>query len=201
MLNLVEKYTTEEAIDTDDGVVAIEYVVVASAVVFGLVAIFGLFGTTLLTKLDKHHRRHQGLTDRIGGRATSPLRAIALMRHPLTLDRETREDRGAVAIELVMALPALLMLIIGTVVLGNFLSVKTQTINLAREGARAAALSKSLPEPTLTAIVGPPCANPSDPDDDVTVQATMVVELRNIPFLPTVLPDTITETVTMRCGG
>ena len=50
MMNLVEKYTAEEAIATDDGVVAIEYVVVASAVVFGLVAIFGLFGTTLLTK-------------------------------------------------------------------------------------------------------------------------------------------------------
>jgi hypothetical protein len=112
-----------------------------------------------------------------------------------------RDDRGVVALELILAMPVLLMLIIGTVVLGNFLSVKTQTINLAREGARAAALSKALPEPTLTAIVGPPCANPSDPNDDVTVEATMVVELRNIPFLPTVLPDTITETVTMRCGG
>jgi hypothetical protein len=123
------------------------------------------------------------------------------MRHSLASDREPRGDRGAVAIELVMALPALLMLIIGVVVLGNFLSVKTQTINLAREGARAAALSKALPEPELTAIVGPPCANPSDPNDDVTVAATMVVELRNIPFLPTVLPDTITERVTMRCGG
>ncbi len=111
------------------------------------------------------------------------------------------QDRGAVAIDLVMALPALLMLIIGSVVLGNFLSVKTQTINLAREGARAAALSKALPDPALTAIVGSPCASPSDPNDDVTVEATMVVELRNIPFLPTVLPDTITETVTMRCGG
>jgi Flp pilus assembly pilin Flp len=50
MLNLVEKYTTEEALDIDDGVVAIEYVVVASAVVFGLVAVFGLFGSTLLAK-------------------------------------------------------------------------------------------------------------------------------------------------------
>ena len=52
MMNLVEKYTAEEAIATDDGVVAIEYVVVASAVVFGLVAIFGLFGTTLLDKFN-----------------------------------------------------------------------------------------------------------------------------------------------------
>jgi hypothetical protein len=33
------------------------------------------------------------------------------------------------------------------------------------------------------------------------VQATKTVSLRSIPFLPTLLPATITETVTMRCGG
>ncbi len=42
-------------------------------------------------------------------------------------------------------MPILLMLIIGTVVLGNFLNLKTQTSGLARDGARAAALSRSLP--------------------------------------------------------
>jgi hypothetical protein len=110
-----------------------------------------------------------------------------------------RDDRGVVALELILAMPVLLMLIIGTVVLGNFMSVKTQTVGLARDGARAAALSKPLPTDTI--IVGASCANPTDPTKSVTVQATKTVSLRGIPFLPTVLPETITETVTMRCGG
>ena len=108
------------------------------------------------------------------------------------------DDRGVVAIELVIVLPILLMLIIGTVVLGSFLSVKTQTSGLARDGARAAALRQDLPADTV--ILGAPCANPTDPTKFVKVQATKTVQLRNIPLLPA-LPATITETVTMRCGG
>ena len=113
--------------------------------------------------------------------------------------RPRRDDEGAVALELVLALPILLMLIFGTIVLGNFLNVKTQTSGLARDGARAAALSRSLP--ANTAVVGAPCASPADPTAFVTVQATRTVSLRSIPLLPDLLPDTITETVTMRCGG
>ena len=52
MMNIVEKYAVEGAIEGEDGVVAIEYVVVAAAVVAALVAIFGAFGTTLTTKLN-----------------------------------------------------------------------------------------------------------------------------------------------------
>ena len=115
--------------------------------------------------------------------------------------RSQRDDRGVVTLEFVLALPFSLMLIIGAVVLGNFLSVKTQTVGLARDGARAAALQKGLPADT--AIVGAPCPNPTDPNKFVTVSATKAVppELRSIPFLPILLPATITETVTMRCGG
>ena len=114
--------------------------------------------------------------------------------------RSQRDDRGVVALELVLALPILLMLIIGAVVLGSFLSVKTQTVGIARDGARAAALGQTLPADT--AVVGSACANPTDPTKFVTVAATKAVSLRSIPFLPiTLLPETITETVTMRCGG
>ncbi len=91
------------------------------------------------------------------------------------------------------------MLIIAVVVLGNFLSVKTQTSGLARDGARAASLRLTLPAGTT--IVGTPCPNPSDPTKFVTVQATKPVSLRSIPFMPDVLPAEIEETVTMRCGG
>lgn len=114
--------------------------------------------------------------------------------------RSQRDDRGVVALELVLALPVLVMLIIGAVVLGSFLSIKTQTVGTARDGARAAALRQTLPEDT--AIVGAPCATPTDSTKFVTVSATKTVTLRTIPFLPvTLLPETVTETVTMRCGG
>jgi hypothetical protein len=117
------------------------------------------------------------------------------MRRSLT---KNRNDRGAVAIEVVIVLPILLVLIVGTIVLGNFLAVKTQTTGLARDGARAAALRQPLPADTV--VIGSPCPNPADPTRFVTVEATKPVTLRIIPLLPT-LPDTITETVTMRCGG
>ena len=113
--------------------------------------------------------------------------------------RSRYDDRGVVALEVVLVMPILLMLIIGTVVLGNFLNLKTQTSGLARDGARAASISRPLPADTV--VVGSSCANPSDPTKFVTVQATRTVSLRSIPLLPPIVPATITETVTMRCGG
>ena len=111
-----------------------------------------------------------------------------------------RDDRGVVALEVVLAMPILLMLIIGTVVLGNFFSIKTQTTGLARDGARAASLNLALPDET--SIVGAGCPTPADSNKFVTVQATKNVNLRSFPLVPVdFLPATITETVTMRCGG
>jgi Flp pilus assembly pilin Flp len=53
MLNLVEKFTPEAVEATDeDGVVAIEYVVVAAAIVAALAALWSAFGTTLANELD-----------------------------------------------------------------------------------------------------------------------------------------------------
>lgn len=51
MLNIVEKYSAETAVKSEDGVVAIEYVVVASAIVVALAVIWTTLGTTLNTKL------------------------------------------------------------------------------------------------------------------------------------------------------
>lgn len=52
MLNLVEKYTTETTVETEEGVVAIEYVIVAGAIVVALATIWTLFGTELSDKLE-----------------------------------------------------------------------------------------------------------------------------------------------------
>ena len=49
MLNLVEKSTAEETVVEDDGVVAIEYVVVAGAIVVGLAVLWGTGTFTALT--------------------------------------------------------------------------------------------------------------------------------------------------------
>jgi hypothetical protein len=51
MLNLVEKFTPEAVEASDDGVVAIEYVIVASALVIALGALWTAFGTSLSAKL------------------------------------------------------------------------------------------------------------------------------------------------------
>jgi len=51
MLNLVEKYSAEAATTTEDGVVAIEYVIVAAALVVALGALWTAFGTALSGKL------------------------------------------------------------------------------------------------------------------------------------------------------
>jgi hypothetical protein len=111
-----------------------------------------------------------------------------------------RDDRGVVAIEFVLIIPFLLMLIVGIIVLGNALSLKAQANELARDGARKAALSLTLP--TGTSIFSGECDPPVLPTDSVTVEATKAVSLRSIPIVGIdVLPSTITEKVTMRCGG
>jgi Flp pilus assembly protein TadG len=137
-----------------------------------------------------------------GGRSPSPRAELSFSSSVILMEhsRSThRDDRGVVALELVLAVPVMLTLIIGVVVLGTALSVKTQTTGLARDGARAAALDQPLPADT--SIVGSPCPDPSDPTQFVTVEAVKTVPLRTIPFLPTLLPETFNETVTMRCGG
>jgi Flp pilus assembly pilin Flp len=53
MLNLVEKFTPAVEATDEDGVVAIEYIIVAAALVAALVALWSAFGTTLASKLDE----------------------------------------------------------------------------------------------------------------------------------------------------
>ena len=54
MMNLVEKFTPEAVEATeDDGVVAIEYVIVAAALVVALGALWTAFGTALSDKLQE----------------------------------------------------------------------------------------------------------------------------------------------------
>jgi len=52
MLNIVEKYSAETPAESEDGVVAIEYVIVAGALVVALLGLWSAFGTQLADKLE-----------------------------------------------------------------------------------------------------------------------------------------------------
>ena len=52
MLNIVEKYTADTDVQADEGVVAIEYVITAAALVVALAALWSAFGTNLTTRLN-----------------------------------------------------------------------------------------------------------------------------------------------------
>jgi Flp pilus assembly pilin Flp len=52
MQNIVENYSAETAIENDEGVVAIEYVITAAALAIALATLWGLFGTALSARLD-----------------------------------------------------------------------------------------------------------------------------------------------------
>jgi hypothetical protein len=51
MLNIVEKYSADTAVESEDGVVAIEYVITAGALVIALGVLWTAFGGALNTKL------------------------------------------------------------------------------------------------------------------------------------------------------
>jgi Flp pilus assembly pilin Flp len=53
MLNIVEKYSTADVAETEEGVVAIEYVIVAGALVVALAALWSAFGDQLAAKLEE----------------------------------------------------------------------------------------------------------------------------------------------------
>ena len=52
MMNIVEQYTADLELADDEGVVAIEYVITAAALVVALAALWAAFGTTLTNKLN-----------------------------------------------------------------------------------------------------------------------------------------------------
>ena len=133
------------------------------------------------------------------GEAEGPPPTRAPMRTP-----PTKDDRGVVALEFLIIFPFFLILLFGVIALGGFLSAKTRTVGAARDGARAAALSQPFPsEPagitlSLTSAACPPRTSPNFNTTNVTVQASSTYTQLSILGIPS---KTITETVTMRCGG
>jgi hypothetical protein len=115
-----------------------------------------------------------------------------------------RDERGIVAIEFVLVgAPILLVLLFAITTVGGYIVKKTQATGAARDGARAAALSQPFPAPPAgvtvvrTSAACPPRTDPAFNTQNVVVRATSSFNI----MLPGMGVKSITETVTMRCGG
>ena len=142
MLNIVEKYSADTVVESEEGVIGIEYVLLASLAAVVIAGLAGPLGG-LSGKLQTIINKIVGQPLASGGKDRPSPRdpGLAMRRsHP-----SRRGDDGVVALEFVLLLPFLLMLLIGSIVLGNYLSVKGQASNLARDGARQAALFPGTP--------------------------------------------------------
>jgi Flp pilus assembly protein TadG len=101
-----------------------------------------------------------------------------------------RNDRGVVAIELVLVMPVLLMMLFLAVSMGSYFYARSAAADSARSQARSIALGLSSPAT---------CGNPNDPSKMATVTVTKSYAWV-VPFI-TWTPGPATATVSMRCGG
>ena len=118
------------------------------------------------------------------------------------------DDHGTVSIELVLLLPALLMLMFGVIQFGRAYNAKVELTSAVREGARALALGTGDPETaTIDAAPGLDAADisvttsddPCTAGEPATVTATYPFEVA-IPFWGSPTFD-IQASGVMRCGG
>lgn len=130
-----------------------------------------------------------------------------------------RHERGAVAVELALVLPILLLLVMGIIEFSRAYNAKEVLQYAVREGARDLALGKteavaaltvsdragSLNDPaaigiTMTSCPSPlPSLTPGDPPPTASVTATYSLAY-NVPFFSSGNWD-LSATGTMRCAG
>jgi len=129
-------------------------------------------------------------------------------------------QRGAVAVEMAMLLPLLLLILMGTIEFGRVLNVQISMTQAAREGARYAAIHYKQPglNVTGTALAAAPSLsglgvtvtnNASSCTAGANVTVTTTVSLSSLTgFLdagffgaPGIFPMNLTGVGVMRCGG
>jgi Flp pilus assembly protein TadG len=130
------------------------------------------------------------------------------------LNSKTKE-RGAVAVEMAVLLPLLLLILIGTMEFGRVFNVQNSLTQAAREGARHAAINynKSTLDVEGTALAAAPSLNglamtvtdnASTCTSGADVEVTTSVSLASLSgFLDAggLFPMTLTGVGVMRCGG
>jgi len=137
-----------------------------------------------------------------------------------TVLKAKRKERGAVAVEMAMLLPLLLLVVMGTIEFGRVLNVQISMTQAAREGARYAAIHYQDPGLNVTSatlaaapsLSGLPVAvtnNAGSCAAGANVTVTTRVTLPSLSgFLdagffgaPGIFPMTLTGVGVMRCGG
>lgn len=131
-----------------------------------------------------------------------------------------RKEKGAVAVEMAIVLPMLLLILLGTIEFGRVFNVQVSLTQAAREGARYAAIHHDEPgldvegaalaaAPALSGLGVSVADNASDCSTDSNVEVTASVALPSLTgFLdagffgaPGIFPLSMTGVGVMRCGG
>ncbi|WP_164205951.1 TadE/TadG family type IV pilus assembly protein [[Micrococcus luteus] ATCC 49442] len=134
--------------------------------------------------------------------------------------KRKQKERGAVAVEMAIVLPLLLLILIGTMEFGRVFNVQNSLTQAAREGARHAAINynKDALDVEGTALGAAPTLedlgvtvddNASACGPNLDVEVSTSVELGSLSgFLdagwfgsPGIFPMTLTGVGVMRCGG
>ena len=128
--------------------------------------------------------------------------------------RSNDDDRGVVALELVLAMPFILALLVCSVSVAGLFQTKSRVVGAARDGARALALQAGASSPNAdpnstdgitVVLVGAACpvlTNPAyqtstPPKVSARASKTYAVD---VPFVGTWSNILVTETATMPCG-
>jgi Flp pilus assembly protein TadG len=125
-----------------------------------------------------------------------------------------RDDRGVVVIELVLAMPFIIALLVCIIALAGLFSTKSRVVGAARDGARVLALKPGVASPnadpngtdgiTVT-LDSPACPALTDAAYQSALPPTVTAKAKatytvSIPFVGTWSNVAVTERATMPCG-
>jgi Flp pilus assembly protein TadG len=128
--------------------------------------------------------------------------------------RPRRDDRGVVALEIVLVMPVILFLLVASISIAGLFQTKSRVVGAARDGARKLALQTGVAAPTpdpnttdgITVVLeGAACpaltnvAYQSSTPPQVKAKASTTYTL-DLPFFGTWGDRTVTEIATMPCG-
>ena len=128
--------------------------------------------------------------------------------------RSDRDDRGVVALELVLAMPLIVALLVCSITVAGLFQTKSRVVGAARDGARALALQAGgatlsvdrNPDDGITVVRdGPACPRLTDPayqsatPPQVSARASILYTV-DVPFVGTWTDVNVTEKATMPCG-